>query len=139
MGIYVNPGNTSFQKAVNSKIYIDKTQLITAINERICTSDCFLCVSRPRRFGKSMAADMLAAYYSRGCDSNDLFSGKKIEKADSFKTHLNQHNVIRLDVQQFLFHESHLDIFIYRIQEAVIHLVFSGISPKTRIRSGSKI
>lgn len=120
MGIYVNPGNTSFQKAVNSKIYIDKTQLITAINERICTSDCFLCVSRPRRFGKSMAADMLAAYYSRGCDSNDLFSGKKIEKADSFKTHLNQHNVIRLDVQQFLFHESHLDIFIDRIQEAVI-------------------
>ena len=72
MGIYVNPGNISFKKAVNSKIYIDKTELIASVNDRIGTSDCFLCVSRPRRFGKSMAADMLAAYYGRDCDSAEL-------------------------------------------------------------------
>ena len=79
-----------------------------------------MCVSRPRRFGKSMAADMLVAYYSRGCDSEKLFAGKKAEKTGSFKKHLNQHNVIRLDIQQFLFEESHLDIFIRKIQDAVI-------------------
>ena len=65
MGIYVNPGNTAFRKALNSEIYIDKTDLIAATNKRIDTINCFMCVSRPRRFGKSMAADMLAAYYSR--------------------------------------------------------------------------
>ena len=120
MGIYVNPGNVAFQKALNSKIYVDKTLLIDVTNSRIGTADCFLCVSRPRRFGKSMAADMLVSYYSKGCDSGALFGGRKIEEAESFKTHLNQHNVIRLDVQRFLYKESHLDTFIDRIQEVVI-------------------
>ena len=120
MGIYVNPGNKAFTKALNSKIYIDKTKLIATVNDRLGTSDSYLCVSRPRRFGKSMAADMLVAYYSKGCDSSELFTRKEIEKDELFKTHLNQHNVIRLDVQQFLFHTSHLNIFINQIQEAVI-------------------
>ena len=66
-----------------------------------------------------MAADMLVAYYSRGCDSGELFAGKKITASTSYQAHLNQHYVIRLDVQQFLFYESHLDIFIDKIQEAV--------------------
>ena len=78
MGIYVNPGNKAFTKALNSKIYIDKTKLITTVNDRLGTSDSYLCVSRPRRFGKSMAADMLVAYYSKGCDSSELFTGKEI-------------------------------------------------------------
>ena len=120
MGIYVNPGNAAFRKALNSEIYVDKTDLIAVTNRRIDTSDCFLCVSRPRRFGKSMAADMLAAYYSKGCDSQDLFKGKKIEAKPSFKAHLNRHPVIRLDIQQFLFQESHLEIFLDKIQESVI-------------------
>ena len=120
MGIYVNPGNTAFREAVNSMIYVDKTELIVYTNSVLNTMQKNICVSRPRRFGKSMAADMLVAYYSKGCDSSGLFAGRKIEEAESFKTHLNQHNVIRLDVQQFLFQESHLDIFINKMQEAVI-------------------
>lgn len=101
MGIYVNPGNVLFRRALNSEVYIDKTALIDITNSRIDTSDCFTCVSRPRRFGKSMAADMLVAYYSKGCDSDSLFAGKEIEKRRSFKSYLNQFNVIRLDVQRF--------------------------------------
>ena len=79
----------------------------------------YVCVSRPRRFGKSMAADMLTAYYSKGCNSEELFAGRQIEKESSFETHLNRHNVIRLDIQRFLFEESHLAVFINKIQEAV--------------------
>lgn len=120
MGIYVNPGNVAFRKALNSEIYVDKTDLIAVTNSRIDTMNCYMCVSRPRRFGKSMAADMLVAYYSKGCDSRILFSGKKIETDESALVHMNEHNVIRLDIQQFLFQESHLDIFINKIQEAVI-------------------
>lgn len=119
MGTYLNPDNTAFRKALNSEIYIDKTDLISITNSRINTTDCYLCVSRPRRFGKSMAADMLAAYYSRGCDSRGLFSGRKAETVNSFHDHLNRHDVIRLDIQQFIFHKSHLEIFISKIQEAV--------------------
>ncbi len=120
MGIYVNPGNTAFRKALNSEIYIDKTDLIAATNKRIDTINCFMCVSRPRRFGKSMAADMLVAYYSKGCDSRSLFAGRKGEKEASFPAHLNQYDVIRIDMQQFIFHKSHLNIFIEKIWEAVI-------------------
>ncbi|HBA47507.1 MAG TPA: AAA family ATPase [Lachnospiraceae bacterium] len=120
MGIYVNPGNNSFREAVNSKIYIDKTDLISYTNTCMGTLQKNLCVSRPRRFGKTMATDMLAAYYSRGCDSGSLFAGRKVEKADSFQMHLNRHNVIRLDVQQFLFQKSHIPVFIHKMQEEVI-------------------
>lgn len=69
MGYYLNPGNKGFWEAVRSRIYVDKTGLISYTNELIDTKEKYLCVSRPRRFGKSMALEMLAAYYSRGCDS----------------------------------------------------------------------
>lgn len=102
MGIYLNPRNDGFRDAVCSKIYVDKTGLIACTNELINTEQKYLCVSRPRRFGKSMALEMLAAYYSRGQDSQELFRGKKIEDAPTFRTHLNRHDVIYLNMQQFL-------------------------------------
>ena len=120
MGIYLNPNNTAFKKSRTSKIYVAKSLLIAAMNALCGTEQRFVCVSRPRRFGKSMAANMLSAYYSRGCDSADLFKGLAIEKDETYKKHLNQHNVIRLDIQEFLFQKSHLDIFIEEIQKAVI-------------------
>lgn len=120
MGIYVNPGNMAYKEAVNSLIYVDKSELVAYTNSVLNTMQKNICVSRPRRFGKSMAADMLVAYYSRGCESGELFHGLQIEKENSYELHLNRHNVIRLDVQQFLYKKSHLDIFIDKMQEAVI-------------------
>ena len=102
MGIYLNPGNGGFRKSIRSEIYVDKTELIACTNKMINTEEQFLCVSRPRRFGKSMALKMLAAYYSRGCESSDLFQGLKIEKDKTFREHLNQYDVIFLNMQQFL-------------------------------------
>lgn len=102
MGFYLNPGNKGFWEAVRSRIYVDKTNLITCTNNLINTKEKFVCVSRPRRFGKSMTLEMLAAYYSRGCDSAELFRGRKIEKADAFQEHLNRYDVILLNMQQFL-------------------------------------
>lgn len=102
MGIYVDPKNVAFRKALNADIYIDKTELIAYTNDRIDKTDCFLCVSRPRRFGKSMAAAMLAAYYSRGCSSKKLFGGLKASENKEFTAHLNQYDVIYLNIQQFL-------------------------------------
>lgn len=101
MGDYLNPGNVSFQMAINSKIYVDKTGLIALTNEVINTEDRFVCVSRPRRFGKSMAANMLAAYYSKGCDSREMFSKFKIAGSGDFEKHLNKYNVIRLNMTEY--------------------------------------
>ena len=102
MGIYLNPGNKSFWESIRSRIYVDKTGLIGVINERINTKEKYICVSRPRRFGKSMALEMLDAYYGRGYDSRELFAGLKIENDSSFEEHLNRYDVIYLNMQQFL-------------------------------------
>ena len=99
MGIYLNPGNNKFKRAVNSDIYVDKTGLIKYTNSIVDTLQSCVCVSRPRRFGKSMAADMLTAYYSRGCDSEEMFSQLEISQSPDFKKHLNKYDVIHLDVQ----------------------------------------
>ena len=74
MGLYVNPGNEGFRRAINSKIYVDKTGLLADLNEYLNTETSFLCVSRARRFGKSLTAGMIKAYYSKGCDSSSLFT-----------------------------------------------------------------
>lgn len=102
MGRFVNPDNSAFQVALNSKIYIDKTGLIEYTNSVLDTSDAYICNSRPRRFGKSYTANMLAAYYSKGCNSEEMFSGLDISRKSDFKTHLNQYNVIHIDIQWFL-------------------------------------
>lgn len=120
MGIYVNPGNTAFREALNSAIYIDKTGLIAYTNKVLNTKQKNLCVSRPRRFGKSIAADMLSAYYSKGCNSHALFSDLIIKEQKTYPEHLNQHQVIRLDIQRFLETKQDLDTFISEIERKVI-------------------
>ena len=102
MGKYLNPGNTEFEEALNSEIYVDKTGLIEYTNKVLRTQQKYICVSRPRRFGKSMAANMLAAYYSSECDSKAMFSSLKISESDSFEKHLNRYDVIRINMQEFL-------------------------------------
>ncbi len=101
MGIYLNPDNEGFQRAVRSEIYVDKTGLIAYTNQCLNTEQQYLCVSRPRRFGKSVTLKMLAAYYSCGCDSRELFAGRDIEKSASYQKHRNQYDVIYLNMQQF--------------------------------------
>ena len=99
MGRFVNPDNSAFQVALNSEIYIDKTGLIEYTNRVLNTTQAFICNSRPRRFGKSITADMLTAYYSVGADSKEMFQGLSIASSKDFTTHLNQYQVIHLDIQ----------------------------------------
>jgi len=74
MGMFVNPDNSAFQVALNSEIYVDKTGIIKYTNRVLNTLQGYICNSRPRRFGKSITANMLTAYYSRGCDSEAMFA-----------------------------------------------------------------
>lgn len=102
MGVYLNPGNHNFAMACRSEIYVDKTELIALTNRIIDTQQRFLCISRPRRFGKSIAANMLAAYYGKNCDSSELFASYKIASHAEYQNYLNQYNVILLNIQNFL-------------------------------------
>jgi len=120
MGIYLNPDNTDFQEALNSEIYVDKTELIRHTNSKIRTTNKYICVSRPRRFGKSMAGDMLVAYYSRGCDSKEMFSKYKISADPCFEKHLNKYNVIHINMVNFLGESKNIDEMVQFISDDII-------------------
>lgn len=99
MGRFFNSKVNAFQDVLNSKIYIDKTGLLEYTNSVIDTTSKFICNSRPRRFGKSITADMMTAYYSRSLDTEELFEKLEIGQAADFRKHLNQYDVIHIDVQ----------------------------------------
>ncbi len=120
MGRFVNPDNSAFQVALNSKIYVDKTGLLEYTNSVLGTSDAYICNSRPRRFGKSYAANMLTAYYSKGCDSEEMFSDLAISQAPDFKLHLNKYDVIHIDIQWFLANCTNVNEVIAFITESVL-------------------
>ena len=101
MGTYFNPSNAGFRKALNNEIYIDKSGLLNILNSKLFIERNCISVSHARRFGKSQAAEMIDAYYSRGCDSREIFSGLEISKSPDFEKHLNKYNVIHLDISSF--------------------------------------
>ena len=120
MGIYLNPQNTLFQNMINSEIYVDHSLLIENTNKIINTENNKLCISRPRRFGKSTDANMLTAYYSKGCDSLDIFNDLKISQTELYQKHLNQHNVIHLNMQDFLSETHDVEKMIQLVNDSVI-------------------
>ena len=122
MGIYLNPGNIDFYNSVNhSQIYIDKTDLIRYTNKVLYGEQKFICVSRPRRFGKSMAANMLTAYYSRGCDSKELFRNLKIAQNSDFEKYLNRYNVIHINMVNFLERSESMDEMLDYLKKRLLH------------------
>ncbi len=101
MGRYLNLGNAGFQ-AVRKGLYVDKSGLISFVNGVLGTKEKLICVSRPRRFGKSYATQMLCAYYDKSCDSEKLFQDLEIGRKEDFKKYLNQYDVIYLDITWFI-------------------------------------
>ena len=120
MGHYLNPGTGLFEMSLRSEIYIDKSRLIEQTNRYIKTQQRYLCVSRPRRFGKSMALDMLAAYYDRMEDTKNVFDKLKIHQVQSYDQHLNQYDVMRINMQEFLSASSNVDEMLKLLQTRLI-------------------
>lgn len=98
MSIYLNPGNENFKSIVSADIYVDKTMMISVTNEFIDKGNKYVCMARPRRFGKTIAGNMLSAYYSKGCDSSDVFSKFNISSIPGYDDKRNKYNVIKIDM-----------------------------------------
>ena len=124
MGFYLNPGNSGFSGIRNDR-YVDKSGLIRLINETIDTPRRLTCVSRPRRFGKSFAAQMLCAYYDKTCDSSELFEGYEISEDGTYTEYLNRYDVIYLDMSNVLGKVQRQETFISFIQNAVTEEILS--------------
>lgn len=119
MGRFLNPGNEMFQESLDSRIYVDKSSLISCLNGLVKTQQKYVCVSRPRRFGKSMAANMLVAYYDHSCDSRSQFEGLDIASDSSFDVHLNRYDVIHLNMQDLMSLRPSMGEVLFLIDRAV--------------------
>jgi len=115
---YLNPDIGKFRTSLNSEIYVDKSHLIAKTNALFSTKQCYICISRPRRFGKTMAAEMLAAYYG-GIDTHDLFKDLNIAEDSSYETHLNKHNVLMINMQAFLSKSETVNDMLSSLQKKV--------------------
>lgn len=132
MGTYINKGNEGFKRAINGE-YVDKTGMIEVINKTLNTEFCLTCVTRSRRFGKSMALDMLCAYYDKSCDSRPLFDGLAAQKCKTFDQHLNKYPVISIDITDFITrynHDADIVRFIQRDLLEDIHEAYPDVPQK---------
>ncbi|MDO4272387.1 MAG: AAA family ATPase [Eubacteriales bacterium] len=120
MGIYLNPGSRKFEISLKSEIYVDKTSLIAYTNSVVGTDQRYVCVSRPRRFGKSMAVGMLAAYYGCEEETGHMFKSLDISTSTSYQEYLNQFEVIQLDIQEFLSESSDIDEMLDSIKKNLL-------------------
>lgn len=120
MGIYLNPGNENFKRIINSEIYVDKTGLLRYTNRVINTMQAYVCVSRPRRFGKSVTADMLCAYYSRECNSRELFGRFEIAEDTGFEQQQNRYDTIFLNMQEFLSQSADIGQMLALLKKSVL-------------------
>ena len=135
MAIYLNQCNGKFRKYLKNRIFVDKSLIIKETNDAFGSEESYMCVTRPRRFGKTLALSMLNAYYSKGCDSRELFKDLKISKDPSFESHLNKHNVIWVDMAEVYTYLDDKDDFLEKLNAEVVHelaknygdLDFSGL------------
>ena len=119
MGRYLNVTNKGFRESLRSRIYVDKTEIIAFLNRLIDTEQKYICVSRPRRFGKSMTVKMLSAYYNSGSDSKDLFCNLKISKYGSYQEHRNKYDVIWINMQEFMGNYPNVDGMIDHLNKSI--------------------
>ena len=133
MGIYLNPGNENFRGTLKAEIYVDKTMMIEVTNRFIDVERKYVCISRPRRFGKTIAGNMLCAYYSKGCNSRELFSGLKIAKTPGYEDKLNKYNVIKIDMNSEYQNSRDRNNLIRGLEED-INLEIKAVFPDAGIR-----
>ena len=119
MGIYLNPGNENFKLTLASGLYVDKTEMLSVLNEYIDKGNSYLCISRPRRFGKTIAGNMISAYYSKGCESDELFADLKISGAPGYRDKLNRYNVIKIDMNSEYQNTLEKNTLIRRLMEKI--------------------
>jgi hypothetical protein len=132
MGDFINKGNAGFREIRNST-YVDKSGLIRFINATLGTKRKLTCMSRPRRFGKSFAAQMLCAYYDKSCDSRSLFEDLEIAGDPSFEKHLNQYDVICLDMTTLISDCENIKDIVKYLQREVIEEL-SKVYPQVEVK-----
>lgn len=122
-----------YEELVNSEYFVDKSDMIEKMNRRIRTNTKNVCITKPRRFGKTSILNMLGAYYGKAYDSKELFDNLKISKSDTYMSHLNKYNVISLNLNDLPDEGSTYEEYISLIRESIaddIRETYPGLKDK---------
>ena len=120
MSFYLNSDNSKLKKYMKSEIFIDKSMIIKECNKLFGSENAYMCITRPRRFGKTMALSMLNAYYSKGCDSASLFDKLNIANDSTYLEHLNKHNVIWIDMSSLYANIDNKEEFVIELKKRIL-------------------
>lgn len=102
MGIFLNGISPyrKFQAVATDTYFVDKTALVEELIPALGKEQRFLCITRPRRFGKTVMANMVASFFGKGMDSSGLFGQLEIAQSTQYRKHLNSHHVIYIDFSE---------------------------------------
>lgn len=122
MGAYLNSQTpyTLYQSESRSPYFVDKTMLLQELFPYVAAGNRHLCVTRPRRFGKTIAANMISSFFQKGIDSGELFDRLKISEADDCQKYKNKYNVIRIDFSKMPRNCESYRQYIERVEELLI-------------------
>ena len=120
MGIYLNPNSVNFEETLKRPIFVDKTMILKVLNKFIDQQNKYICVSRPRRFGKTIASNIISSYYSKGCNSREIFSRLKFGQDEDFESKLNKFNFIKIDLNSEYRNCRNRENVLSRLQDKVI-------------------
>ncbi len=120
MAYFLNRDNSKFKEYESSRIFVDKSEIIRICNLNLGNTEKYMCVTRPRRFGKTMALSMLNAYYSKGSNSKDIFDKLKISKDETYLNHLNKHNVIFIDMASVYTDLKNKNKFVVEVEKEIL-------------------
>ncbi len=129
MGRFLNSRN-SYEKycgIVSDPYFVDKSELLRDLIAALGKPNRYFCITRPRRFGKSVMANMVDAFFGRAAKSDRLFDGLRIARDNNgkenpdYRKHLNQHNVIYIDFSETDFPRQSMEYmqYIERIQDGI--------------------
>lgn len=124
MGKYLNSRVPfeSYREIAGTRFFVDKSLLLEDILNTVeVDGQKYLCITGPRRFGKSVMANMVALFFERAVDSGTLFERLAIARSENYKTHLNKHNVVYIDFSETPRDRANYRQYIARIQDGINH------------------
>ena len=140
MGSYLNSTTpyTLYKSESLSPYFVDKTLMLRELFPYVNAGNRHICITRPRRFGKTIAANMISAFFQKGQDSGDIFDGLKISQVEGYRKYKNQYNVIRIDFSKMPKNCETYKQYIERIEELLIEDIKAAY-PTARINEDDAI
>lgn len=140
MGTYLNSITpyTLYKSESLSPYFVDKTLMLSELFPYVSAGNRHICITRPRRFGKTIMANMISSFFQKASDSSDVFDSLTISQVDDYRRYKNQYNVIRIDFSKMPRNCDSYTQYIERIEALLIEDVKEAF-PQVKINEADAV